>query len=251
MAFDLKHWKKTTIIVASFIAVIVILGVSYWIITKESPFSLIQGKKIELDEHNNLIFKQIKNYDKSSKDKVKLTLKDVQNLIKFIRKNYPTFDFEKKGYVLDDYRNELLINDFNNSPQKTIIYLDGIQKMAGYSSVFSHFYLNEENELLGYYLSVDEEYSDCSGIEYRQTEFWWSSDNSNLCIYRGKYANANEYYWGIYWGDISTDEMKSALESFLWQVRNKKVFENIDTEWFKDIYTGIERNQRIRDIVKW
>jgi hypothetical protein len=216
------------------------------------PISLLQGKKIELDENNNLIFNQIKNYDKSIKDELKLTLKDVQNLIKFIRKNYPSFDFEENGYVTDDYRNELLINDFNNSPQYAIIYLNGIPKMAGYSSVYSKFYPDENNELLGYFFSIDEEYSDCSGIEYLQsTRFVGPTRNNSLKIYKAKYADANEYYWRIYWGDISENEMKTMLESFLRQVRYTKVFENIDTEWFKDIYTGIERNQQIRDIVKW
>ena len=250
MTFSVKLGKKT-IIVASFIVAIVILGVSYWIINKESPFSLIQGKKFVLDDHNNLIFKQIKNYDKSSKDKLKLTLKDIQNLIKFIRKNYPSFDFEENGFVTDDYRNELLINDFNNSPRYAIIYLNGIDKMAGYSSVYSQFFLDENNELFGYYLSIDEEYSDRSGIEYLQSgRFFRPSSNSSLKIYSRKYSDANEYYWRIYWGNISEKEMETMLESFLRQVRNKKVFENIDIEWFKDIYTGIG-DQQIRDIVEW
>jgi hypothetical protein len=248
--------KKVVIIGSIVVGIVIILGFSYWLYSKESPFGFIKQKKLELDENNNIILSQRKNYDKSSKDRLALTLNDVKNIQKYIRKNFPTFDFEEMGYVTDDYRNELFVNDFNNNPQYAIIYLSRIDKMAGYSQVYSNFFIldvdGDADNLFWYIFSIDEEFSDRSGIEFLSLNISVTRNENSLNLWKLKYSDVNEYYWIINWdSDIPNKEKRTMLDSFLRNIRYTKVFENVDLEWFKDIYTGIDRNQSVRDIVQW
>jgi hypothetical protein len=245
-----KNKRKIIIVVTILLAV---LSVSLY--KGKYILSLIQPNKLELDEYNFIILKQIKNYDKSQRNKLALSLKNIKNTQKYIKENFPTFDFEKNSYITDDYLNELLIKDFNDNPQYAHIYLNGIDKMAGYSQVYSHLFVYDfdgnGNDLFGYYFSIDEEYSDRSGIEFLSSGSGLSTTyNDSLHLWKLKYSNVNEYYWEIIWdNDISNKDKRTIIDSFLKSIRYTKVFENIDLEWFKDIYTGIE-HQKIRDIVE-
>ena len=215
-------------------------------------------RPLELDEYNNIFLKKIKNNDVSCKNQLSLTLRNVQNTQHFISDNFPDFNFEEEGYITDDYINELLIKSFNTTPEYAEIYLSGIEKMAGYSSVYAHLStVNEDGnkELIYYDFAVDEEYSDCSGIEFFASAhriFLGTYNSDGLCIVKRMYSDVNEYYWIITWAeDIPKNKKTELLASFLRQVRRAKVFQNIDTEWFKAIYTGIERNQQINNLVDW
>jgi len=214
----------------------------------------ITANNIRLDEHNNVILRQIMNHDNFCIDKFELTLEDVNNLIAFIRSNYSYFDFNEAGYATDDSLNELFIKEFNTNPLHMVIYLSGIAYVAGYTSIYSYFYFNDNNELFNYFISVDEQYSDLSGVEFRHGSFLYPSRNDSLTLVKLKYRNSDNPYWIIYWNfedDINEYTKTLILNNFLNQFRYTKVYQNIDIEWFKNIYTGIEANQKIRDIVEW
>ena len=225
-----------------------------------------QEPSLALDDYNRIIFKQVRNYDKSVFDKLELSLKNVQDLILFIQKEYPNFNFEINKIETDDYRNELFVNDFNNGQNYCTIFLNGIKSDAGYSSVYAnvHIYYDENEEeyyVFDYSFDIDEEYSDFSGITFSNVFSSTTSSNS-LKLRKRKYSDSNDYYWEIVWGVKWTEndyeyfskvEKVEILDSFLRLVYNTKVFENIDIKWLTDVYTNIETGSRqvIRDLVKW
>jgi hypothetical protein len=217
-------------------------------ITLLIAFALIVGAcpqkkaKFALDENRQITLLSVKNNDKSIKEKIILTVEQVKDVQRFVRQNFPNFvpheddDWEK--YRDDDFNLGLLVNDFNRyGPQHCVIYLAGIEKYAGYSSVVAllngHLY-DDEPELWGYYFFIDEEYSDQSGISFSDT-FWPTKGNNSLCLWKEKYANTDNYYWEVLWpwktGELYTQEEKEViLTSFIKQLRSKIVFNNMNTE---------------------
>jgi hypothetical protein len=183
-------------LITSFICAFLLLGCF-----KKEHTVVNQEPSIGLDDNNRIIFQKERNYDKSVFDTLELSLKNVQDLIHFIRNEYPNFDFEENEFEIDDYRNELFINDFNNVPNYCMIFLNGIKSDAGYSSVYAivNIYYDEDEEEYyswRYSYSIDEEYSDYSGITYSNTS---SSTSSSDCIKlrKRKYSDTNEHYWEI------------------------------------------------------
>jgi hypothetical protein len=66
------------------------------------------------------------------------------------------------------------------------------------------------------------------------------------------YSDTNEPYWEIEWDDdISKKDRLTLLKSFLNLLRYTKVFKELSKDFFKDIYTGIDEDQTIEDIVDW
>ncbi|GHV86658.1 hypothetical protein AGMMS50230_22660 [Spirochaetia bacterium] len=206
-----------------------------------------------LDEHNNIIFTQEKNYDELISG-LNLTLNDVKAVQKYITQNFPNFDFEKEGYETDDYRNELLVMDFNNNPQVMNIYLGGIKEMAGFSSAYAHLSIDGDNADLRYYfVSVDQEFSDTSGFEYYNGRYGLTSkvDDkiTSISVYRYLYIDTDEPYWIIRWDDdISAQERFTLLKNFLNVLSYTKVYQNLGRAFFANIQTGIEQHQTLADI---
>ena len=229
--------------------------------------------KLERDENNQLVFYKEENYDKSIKDKLALTLENVQDTIQFIKKNYPDYDFWE--YEIDDVSLESLVKDFNdNGPEYCALYLNGIEKFAGYSIVFS--WLNghldvEPPRLFSYHFWIDEEYSDRSGI--MSGNYISPTNNSEtLWLWKRKYANADNYYWSVLWplkdddddddenavyDDyevfqlFTKDEKREILTAFLKKFRSTIAFKNIDLHWFGIVYTGVEGTHQIIGDILW
>ncbi|GHV84608.1 hypothetical protein AGMMS50230_02160 [Spirochaetia bacterium] len=247
--------KKKATIRNALIAVVAALAIGLGI------FFLVVYRPIKLDENSNIIFTQKRNNDELIRGNLALTLKDVQATQKFITKNFPDFDFEKEGYVTDDYRNELLIKEFNKNPEVMSIYLSGIKEMAGLSSTYAHLLILDLNddgndELVLYYFSTDQEFSDTSGFEYFNGRYHLTSkfDNkmTSIIVYRYLYINTNEPYWIIGWADsVPVKDRLALLKDFLNALSYTKVFKNLGADFFKDIYTDIEQDQTIKDIVDW
>jgi hypothetical protein len=213
---------------------------------------------IEHDEYNQISLYTEENHDNSMSDKLVLTEEHVKDVIQYIKTNYPNFDFEKfeqEEYRTDDEGIAAFVKDFNEKgPDYCILYIPGIKKWAGYSSVLSWLngYLDKgDPELFSYHFIVDEEYSDYSGIMF--IDFPSSTiDSESLRLWRQQYKNSDDYYWEILWpsNDYEDEEKTEILLSFLAQIRTTRVFSNIDLEWFGGVYTGIEgSSQRIRDIL--
>jgi nucleoid-associated protein YgaU len=228
---------------------------------------------IEHDENNQIFLHTEKNNDNSISGKLVLTEEHVKDVIRYIRANYPNFDFEKfeqEEYGTDDEGIAAFVRKFNeNGPEYCILYIPGIEKWAGYSSVLSWLngYLDkDEPELFSYHFFLDEEYSDYSGIMF--TDYFSSTkDSESLCLWKRQYKNSDDYYWEVLWPlndyedaddetenedyELYTKEEKTEiLTSFLAKFRNTRVFSNIDLAWFGRVYTGIEgTSQRIRDLL--
>ena len=215
-------------------------------------------KKAELirDEHNQIIFTKIKNHDKSIKDKLVLTIENVHDVIKYIKNNYPDYDF--RHYDIDDLGIELFVENFNDEQEFCMIYISGSDEFSGYSTVFS--WLNgfldiEEPRLFSYHFWIDEQYSDKSGIQFGNYVSFRDNTSEMLMLWKKKYNNSDNYYWHIVWPLIfgedeiyevySGDEKIEILITFLMQFRKTIAFENIDMVWFENIYTDIEGNQQI------
>jgi hypothetical protein len=249
-----KTRKIRNILIA---AGVLVISVFLIIIALQPP----RPNPVELDEDDHIILYQRKNNDKFIKWNFALTLQHVQATQNFITMNYPGFDFEELGYVTDDYRNKLFVRDFNDNPQAMYIYLEGIEKMAGKSQVYAQLFLLEldggnEEFLLGYYFSKDQEFSDRSGIEYHNSPLGWTYPGdgklNTIRLYKYLYSDTNEPYWEIKWDNgISSQERFVLLKIFLDSLRYKKVFKELGVDFFKYVYTGIEQNQRIEDIVDW
>jgi uncharacterized protein YsxB (DUF464 family) len=236
--------------------------------------SCVQKKaKLIRDENNQLVFNKEKNYDKSIKNKLALTLENVQDTIQFIKKNYPDYDFWE--YEIDDLSSESLVKDFNdNGPEYCVLYLDGIERFIGYSIVFSWLngYLDvEPPQLFSYHFWIDEEFSDRSGIMFGNY-ISYTNNTAELRLWKRKYVNTDNYYWSVLWPIkddddeddenavyddyeifqlFTKDEKREILTTFLRQFRDTKTFENIDLEWFGNVYTGIEGNRQIIWDILW
>ena len=207
---------------------------------------IIEAKIIERNEDNNIILRQGKNNDKSIKNKLKLTLKDIQNVQEYINNNFPSYnhtgDISERGI-------KKVMDDFNNNPSYCLLYLNGLENMAGYSSVYSHLII-EDNILYSYYFSIDEEYSDRSGIEYFNENIF-AKDKFRF-VFRGSTDKSlkliKNNYWEIFWNDnFSEYERQIILENYLLDFFTTKVSKNIDISWLKSIHTGIEEYQTIED----
>jgi hypothetical protein len=226
--------------------------------------------EIERDEYNQILLFTEKNNDTTIKDKLILTVENVKDVIQYIKTNYPSFNFEEAGYKTDDASIASFVKNFNeNEPEHCTVYIPGIKKFAGYSSVVSS--LNglldvDKPELWGYYFYIDEEYSDFSGI-MRGDLYSITEDSEFLSLWKRKYVNSEDSYWVVAWplGDYDEDvandnyevyqlytkEQKTAiLTSFLIKLRETKVYQNLDMEWFEMVYTGIDGiSQRIGDLL--
>jgi hypothetical protein len=228
----------------------------------------------ERDENNQIILFMEENHDKSIKSKLVLTVKNVQDVIQYIKTNYPSFNFEEEGYKIDNSSIELFVKDFNeNGPEYCVIYILGIKSFGGCSSVASWLNRNldaDEPELWSYHFFIDEEYSDYSGIMF--SDIFTKTENSEtLHLWKRKYGNSNDYYWDVVWPlndydeddddvkyddyevfQLYTKEQKTAiLTSFLFKLRETNVYQNLDMDWFEMVYTGIEGSrQRIGDLLR-
>lgn len=201
---------------------------------------IIEAQIIERDKNNNIIFRQGKNHDKSIKNELKFTLKDVNNLQEYIKNNFPSYTGSYTG-DLSKWEIKEVIDDFNKNPSYCDIYINGIENMAGYSSVYSHFFI-EGNKLYYFYFSIDEEYSDRSGIEYFNENIGNGSTDDSLVLFRNN-------YWEILWNDnASKYEKQKTLDDFLTKFFTTKVSKNIDIEWLKSIHTGIDKSQTVGDM---
>ena len=274
-----KHTLRNVLIAAG-VAVAVIAGVAVYQWHQQRPVEAARAaaqRPIELNEYGHIILEQVKNNDASYEPKLALTLKNVQDVQQFIKENYrleiaswytqrarqvikenfPDFDFGMSGYIIDDYRNKLLVKSFNEGPEFAAIYLFGIEKIAGYSSVYARLLISDENDgkdILGYFYSIDEEYSDCSGIEFFSSPLplFAGTNSDSIKIFQKKHSDTNEYYWEIYWEEgIAAKDKTAMLKSFLAKIRRARVFNNLDIAWLKDIYTGIETYQKISNLVEW
>jgi nucleoid-associated protein YgaU len=219
---------------------------------------------IEHDENNQIFLHAEENHDNSISDKLVLTEEQVKDVVQYIKTNYPNFDFEKfeqEEYRTDDEGIAAFVKDFNeNGPGYCILYIPGIKKWAGYSSVLSWLngYLDRDKpELYSFHFLLDEEYSDLSGLMF--TDYFSKTEsNESLHLWKRQYKNSDNYYWEVLWPlddyedhELYTKEEKTEiLLSFLAEFRKTRVFSNIDLEWFGGVYTGIEgTNQRIRDLL--
>jgi hypothetical protein len=243
-----KHTMRNVLIAAG----VVVAAVAAFLIVVVKPEWI---NPIELDENDMIIFTQKKNNDKLITGNFALKLKNIKTTQNFIKKHFPDFDFKKEGYETDDYRNELLVKEFNDNPEVMSIYLKGIEEMAGKSQVYTSLWYDEE-ELLLYYFSIDNEFSDRSGIEYYMGIYENTSQHDGrigaIRLYKYLYSDTNEPYWEIEWDeDIKNKERLTLLNSFLNSLRYTKVFKELGKDFFKDMYTGIDKYQRIEDIVDW
>jgi hypothetical protein len=216
-------------------------------------------RPVRLNEYDQIIFTQKTNNDELVKGNLALTLRDVKSAQKFIKKNFPGFDFEEEGYETDDYRNGLMVKEFANNPEYLAIYLSGIAAMAGKSQVYADLF-SIDGELQSYFFSVDQEFSDRSGFEYYSSGWpiFLSLDSQSnkqitsipLCKYL--YTDTNEPYWEIEWDDdVPAKERLTLLKNFLNTLRYTKVFKNFARDFLKDVYTGIDEYQTIENIVDW
>ena len=252
-----KNNTMRNVLIAAGLIVAVIAGVALY--QHQQNIAAGAQRVIALNEYGHIILEQIKNNDVSYEPKQALTLKHVQDVQRFIREKFPDFNFEEAGYVTDDYRNELLIKAFNDGPEYASIYLSGIEKMAGYSSVYARLLIMDMDDtgesLFAYWFSIDEEYSDRSGMEFYSSPLpviVGTNGSDSIRIIKKMYSDANEYYWEIHWGEgISKRDKTEMIKAFMAKVRYAKVFNSLNSTWIKGIYTGIEINQRIGDLVEW
>jgi hypothetical protein len=250
-ASEKKHTLRNVLITA---ATLIVIAVGILMARPDLQPDFMR-RPVELNEYGQIIFTQKKNNDELVMGNLALTLRDVKAAQKFIREKFPAFDFEEEGYVTDDYRNELLIKEFNTNPKVLSIYLGGITGMAGKSQVYAGLLLLD-NELFSYWFSIDQEFSDTSGFEYFSGYYPRTSqyDGQITSIRLGKflYSDTNEPYWEIVWNDdIPKRERLALLKSFLNSLRYTKVFRNFAFDFLKDVFTGIDDYQTIEDIVDW
>jgi hypothetical protein len=257
------HTVRNVLIVAEAIAVVVILAAVVITTERRRQTELAAERAaaereriVELDEYDHIIFSQKKNNDVVLTENLLLKPKDVKAAQEFIKDNFPDFKNENIGNIDDDYELASFINEFNNNPASVHIYLSGIEKMAGMSSVYANLFIIDD-ELLYYDFRIDHEFSDSSGLEYGNfftpTGFF-DDDNriDSITLNKYLYADTNEPYWEIVWFDeIPNKERLNCLKYFLTILRGKKVFQNLDFDFLRDMYTGIEDYQTIGDIVDW
>ncbi|MDR0494519.1 MAG: hypothetical protein LBG95_02675 [Treponema sp.] len=228
---------------------------------------------LQLGENNQIIFFRERNNDTSMREKLFLSFENVKATQKFIMKNYPTFDFEYwyhefalEKHKTDDISIQNFVNDFNqDGPAHCAIYLSGVENDTGYSSVGvvlnGHLYIDDP-KFYSFHYFFDEQYSDYSGISFIDYEVGVTRDSDILWLERSKYGDTGNYFWRVAWpwndtdddDDIfrisKIDERTAILTFFLRQLRTKKVFEEIDLEWFGIIYTRIDNyQQRINDLL--
>ncbi|GMO66145.1 MAG: hypothetical protein Ta2A_14190 [Treponemataceae bacterium] len=229
------------------------LGLGVFFAAARRPLKSTEAEKsIQLDGNGNIIFTQKKNYDALIDSDLALTLNDVIIVQKYITEHFPDFDFDEKGYETDDYRNELLVKDFNENQRVMSIYLNGVKEMAGFSSTYAHLRI-DANELTHYFLSIDQEFSDTSGFEYYNGRYGVTTkiDDkiSAISVYKYLYIDTDEPYWIIRWDDdISPQARFTLLKDFLNELSYTKVYQNLGRDFFSNIHTGIEQHQTIKDI---
>jgi hypothetical protein len=247
-----ENSEKNTGILRNVLIVMLVIGIAVFAVITMKPAWLFPPK---LNDYDQIIFTQKNNNDEFINENLTLTLKDVKAIQKFVTENYPGFDFKEAGYETDDYRNELLIKEFNNNPKVMHIYLKGIKEMAGKSSVYACLSDDGTGGLLGYFFSIDQEFSDTSGFEYFSgyypSTYQYDGQINSITLYKYLYSDSNEPYWKINWdSDIPVENRLALLNNFLNRMRHTKVFKNFCFDFFKDdVFTGIEKNQRVKDII--
>lgn len=225
------------------------------------------GKKsgLMLQEGNFIPIRRERNNDLSIRERLFLTAEDVRNVQQLIKTIYPNFNFDRGEESLEEFRFrtddvgiELFVDDFNqNGPGFSAIWILGSETYTEYSSVQA--WLNgildtDEPRLWSYHFYFAEHFSDRSGI-------WFSDfptgmrDSNTLRLWRRYDRNSDDYVWEIYWqirlqdGEIeeifTPSEKMEMLMSFLKEIRNTIVFQNIDMDWFGQIYTGIAGHRQI------
>jgi len=222
-------------------------------------------KEIELvlREDNSILLRNQRNNDITIREKLFLTVEDVKNVQQLVRTIYPYFRFDREDgteefrFKTDDASIEQFVKNFNlNGPNFCAIWVLGSEEYTGYSGVQS--WLNgiidiDETRLWSYHFYFVEHFSDRSGI-------WFSDfpagtrDSNTLRLWRRNYANSHDYFWEVYWlinlldegfeFVFTPEEKMEILMSFLKEIRSTIVFQNIDKDWFAQIYTGIEGNRQ-------
>ena len=250
--------KKTKKTIAIGVGAAVVIVVAVIAIAFSGGFG---GSIAHMQDNTTLRFSSVKNYDRQlASGKVKLTLANIKYTQNFIKREYPDFDLEKEGYSTDDYRNRLIADDFNQNPSYMQIYLTGYSEDAGLSAVYAKLVTDESGALLGYYFLRDQEFSDGTGFEYSTnfdyTYFEDSEDFRLTSISLGKflYRDADIWHWSIIWGDSPDDnkqERRAALMEYLSALRYSKVYTQLDMGFFLNVYTGIELNEQIGDLIDW
>jgi hypothetical protein len=271
-----KHAPRNALIAAGLLLAVIAGAALYR--RHQQNLAAAAHRIIELDENVHIIFTRLENHDSSRRETLALTMRDIQDVQQFIRENYsmdyvlrniqkaqqyftehfPDFDFGKAGYIIDDYRNKQILQSCNEQPQFASLYLSGIEKMAGCSSVYAKVAISNQKDgkdVLGYWFAIDEEYSDRSGIEWYSSPLpilAGTSGSDTIKIFQKKYTDAQEYYWIIFWEEgVSARDKTAMLTSFLTKLRRAKVFGTLDLVWLMNIYTGIAANQRIGDMPDW
>jgi hypothetical protein len=205
-------------------------------------------KPIFEDEDGNVIFTSQKNND-SYIENLKINTKQLKKFIELGKTKDP--GSEAFNEFIDDYRIELFQKGINSGEklEGVELYLEGIPSMAGYSSAYGRYFEIDKSILL-FIISFDNEYSDKSGIEFRNFVFWTNNDKS-LAISKYRYNDTNELYYGIDWDEDLTKARKAEmLTSFFKKLRYADVYNDpkFDKKWFAEIYTGIEEHQQIGDL---
>ncbi|MDR0505204.1 MAG: zinc ribbon domain-containing protein [Dysgonamonadaceae bacterium] len=219
---------------------------------------------VQLSNNDEIIFRQIENNDELT-DNLALTLRDVKVTQKFIKKNFPKFDFEEHGHVTDDYRNELLVKEFNSSPNYLSISLDNFFGIAGKSAVFAWLAvpgkIGEEGRIYDYDFNINHTFSDKSGFCYCSTRLYTNISNRDRdrgrrieSIHLEKESLGNISFWSIVWykpdSHISEKERITLLKSFFNELRYTVVYRKFARDFLKDVYIGIGLYQ-VKDIVDW
>jgi len=249
---------KTVIIIFAFaISVVACAG-------KRNGLMLNENIGLILYEGNFIPIRRERNNDLSIMERLFLTAEDVRNVQQFIKTIYPNFNFDRGEESLEEFRFrtddvgiQLFVDNFNqNGPGFSAIWILGSETYTEYSSVQA--WLNgildtDEPRLWSYHFYFAEHFSDRSGI-------WFSDfptgmrDSNTLRLWR-RCGNLDDNIWEVYWqirlqdGEIeqvfTPSEKMEMLISFLQEIRNTIVFQNIDMNWFGQIYIGIAGHRQV------
>jgi serine/threonine-protein kinase len=234
--------KKTWVFAAAAIVAAVIFGVFYKIAVAKDNEPFFEN------EYGIIIIMSKKN-NNNYMNNLKISTKQLKKFIDFGRNKDPKS--EVFNDLFDDYRIELFKNEINSGEklEGVGLYLEGIPGMAGYSSVYGT-YIEIDKSILAFIISFDNEYSDRSGIEFRNFVLWTYNDKS-LEISKYRSSDTNELYYAIGWNEELTKKQKTEmLTSFFNKLRYANVYNDprFDKKWFSEIYTGIEEYQKMSDL---